>query len=205
MSDSRPTALDERTAGPDPIAAFNRWLDEAFASGVRNAEAMALATSTPEGRPSVRMVLSKGADRRGFVFYTNVESRKGWEIAANPEVALVFYWVDFGRQVRVEGRAEALSDEETYEYFRTRPRASRIGAWASPQSAVIDSREALEERVAELEETYPGDEIPLPPHWGGYRVVPEVIELWEHRDNRLHDRLRYTRSGDTWAIERLAP
>jgi pyridoxamine 5'-phosphate oxidase len=189
----------------DPVARFDSWLSQAFAAGIPNADATALATATPDGQPSVRLVLCKGADERGFVFYTNVESRKGRELEVNPRAALAFYWVALGRQVRVEGAVEPLPPEETFAYFRTRPRASQVGAWASPQSDVIESREFLERRVADIEARYPGDAVPLPPHWGGYRLIPHVIEFWEHRESRLHDRLRYTRSATGWRVDRLAP
>src|SRR5262245_32068447 len=162
---------------------------------------MTLATATPDGRPSARMVLLKGADERGFAFYTNRESRKGRELAANARAALVLYWQELGRQVRVEGRVEVVGGEESAAYWATRPRGSRLSAAGSPQSDVVPSRAWLEERVAEVAGTDP----PLPPHWGGYRVVPDVVELWQHRDDRLHDRVRYTREGDGWRRERLAP
>ena len=197
--------LDEQTAAIDPIRHFDSWLDAARSAGIRNAEAMALATADADGAPSARFVLLKGVDEAGFVFYTNLESRKAIELGRNPRAALAFYWADLGRQVRVEGRVEAASPEEAQAYFATRPRQSRIGAWASPQSRVIPSREVLEERVSELEAQFPGDSIPLPEFWGGFRLVPETVEFWEHRESRLHDRLRYRRTGDTWTIERLAP
>jgi pyridoxamine 5'-phosphate oxidase len=197
--------LDELAADLDPIRQFRAWLDDAFAAGIPNADAMAVATATPGGEPSARFVLLKSVDQRGFVFYTNVGSRKARELDANPRAALVFYWVELGRQVRVEGAVEPASHEEADRYFRTRPRASRISAWASPQSEVIPSRATLESRVSELEEMFPDNDVPLPPFWGGFRVAPETIEFWEHRDSRLHDRLRYTREGHGWRVERLAP
>ncbi len=197
--------LDELTVDPDPIRQFNAWLDEARAAGISNADAMAVATVGADGSPSARFVLLKGADRRGFVFYTNLGSRKAEELGGNPRAALLFYWVDLGRQVRVEGLVEPTSRDEAAAYFRSRPRGSRIGAWASPQSHVISSRAVLEQRVAELDGLYPADDVPLPPFWGGYRLVPRTIELWEHRDNRLHDRLLYTSAREGWTLERLAP
>ena len=166
---------------------------------------MALATATPDGRPSVRMVLLKGADERGFAFFTNYESRKGGELAANPHAALLFHWWPLGRQVRVEGRVERISDEESEAYFDTRPLPSRLAAWASPQSRPLADRAELERLYAEAAARFPGDDVPLPPHWGGYRVVPDAYEFWQHGDDRLHDRIRYERDGDGWKRERLAP
>jgi pyridoxamine 5'-phosphate oxidase len=174
-------------------------------AGIRNADAMVVATATEDARPSARFVLLKGFDRRGFAFYTNIESRKAGELAANRRAALVFYWDALGRQVRVEGSVENVSREESARYFDTRPRLSRLSAWVSRQSQVIGSRSTLEARLAELERMYPGDDVPLPPFWGGYRVSPDVIEFWEHRESRLHDRIRFTREADGWRVERLAP
>jgi pyridoxamine 5'-phosphate oxidase len=169
-------------------------------------EAMTIATSTGSGEPSARMVLLRGFDERGFGFFTNYESQKGQELAENPNAALVVYWPRLGRQVRVSGDVVKQSVEESTAYFHGRPLASQISALASPQSHVIPNRAALEERVAELEAKYEGREVPLPNSWGGYRVVPKIIEFWVHRDNRLHDRIRYTRqTGGSWKIERLAP
>ena len=197
--------LDERTVDPDPLHQFEAWLEEARAAGVVFPETTALATASADGSPSARMVLLKGADGRGFVFFTNTGSRKGGELDENPRAALVLYWRELGRQVRVEGRVEPVDPRESEEYFGTRPRASRLSAWASPQSEPVASRAELERRFAQTAARFPGDEIPLPPHWGGYRVVPETVELWEHRENRLHDRVRYTREGTGWRRERLAP
>jgi pyridoxamine 5'-phosphate oxidase len=197
--------LDEATADSDPIRQFAAWLAAARAAGIQNAEAMALATADADGAPSARFVLLKGVDEGGFVFYTNLGSRKSLELHANPHAALAFYWVALGRQVRVEGRVEPATREEARAYFDTRPRPSRLGAWASPQSRPIPGRAALEERLAELERRFPGEEIPLPEFWGGFRLVPETIEFWEHRESRLHDRLRYVRTADGWLLERLAP
>jgi pyridoxamine 5'-phosphate oxidase len=197
--------LREADADRDPIAQFRAWFAEAQAARLPLPEAMALATATPDGRPSARMVLLRGLDERGFVFFTNYESRKGAEVSANPRAALVFYWFGLDRQVRVEGRVEVVSAAESDAYFRGRPRGSRVGAWASPQSAVIPGREFLEERARAFAERYPGEELPRPPHWGGLRVVPEVIEFWQGQPDRLHDRLRYRREGGGWVRERLAP
>jgi pyridoxamine 5'-phosphate oxidase len=197
--------LDEATADSDPIRQFAAWLAAAHAAGIQNAEAMALATADADGVPSARFVLLKGVDEGGFVFYTNLESRKSLELLANPCAALAFYWVALGRQVRVEGRVEPATRDEAHAYFDTRPRPSRLGAWASPQSRPIPGRAALEERLAELERRFPGEEIPLPEFWGGFRLVPATIEFWEHRESRLHDRLRYVRRADGWSLERLAP
>ena len=166
---------------------------------------MALATATPDGRPSARMVLLKEADERGFAFFTNRESRKGGELAANPRAALLLHWWPLGRQVRVEGRVEPISDEESAAYFGTRPLPSRLAAWASPQSRPLADRAELERLYAEAAARFPGDEVPLPPHWGGYRVVPDAYEFWQHGDDRLHDRIRYERDGNAWKRERLAP
>jgi pyridoxamine 5'-phosphate oxidase len=197
--------LDPRTADPDPIAEFGRWLAEAFAGGIQNADACAVATASADGRPSVRFVLCKGADERGFVFYTNTESRKAGELAENAHAALAFYWTGLGRQVRVTGTVERVSRDEAETYFRTRPLGSQLGAWASPQSRPIGSREELESLVNEVAERFREVDPPLPPHWGGYRVVPTEIELWEHRDDRLHDRVLYTRAASAWQRTRLAP
>jgi pyridoxamine 5'-phosphate oxidase len=197
--------LAEDRVDPDPIRQFEAWLAEAVAAGMPEPSAMTLATATPDGAVSARIVLLRGLDRRGFTLYTNYDSRKGRDLAANPRAALVFHWVPMQRQVRVEGAVERVSPEESAAYFRTRPRGSRIGAWASPQSEVIPSREDLEREWARVDADHPGDDVPLPPFWGGFRVVPEVVEFWQGRPSRLHDRLRYRRSGDVWVLERLAP
>jgi pyridoxamine 5'-phosphate oxidase len=198
--------LVEADLDPDPVVQFGRWFDDAGAAGLVEPSAMTLATAGADGAPSARMVLLRGVDQRGFVFYSNYESRKAAELAANPRAALVFWWGELQRQVRVEGPVERTSQEESAAYFRTRPPGSRLSAWASPQSRVIPGRAVLDERVAEVAARHPDGDVPLPPFWGGYRLVPEVVELWQQRTNRLHDRLRYTRTPDGgWRIERLAP
>jgi pyridoxamine 5'-phosphate oxidase len=198
--------LTEDAAAADPVRQLAAWLEEAAAAGVTEPNAMTLATASADGVPSARMVLLKGVDDRGLVFYTNYGSRKGDELAANPRAALVLYWAPLERQVRVEGRVEKVPREESAAYFASRPRGSRLGALASPQSAVVAGRSVLEERLAELEAAHPGDDVPLPANWGGYLVVPEVVELWQGRPNRLHDRLRYRADGrGGWIRERLAP
>lgn len=198
--------LREQDVDPDPIGQFRRWFEEASLSDVPEVNAMALATATAEGRPSVRMVLLRGFDERGFSFFTNYESRKARELEENPLAALVMFWHDLERQVRIEGRVERVSDEESDRYFHGRPAGSRIGAWASPQSRVIAGREVLEALYTEVESRYSEGAIPRPSNWGGYRVIPDSIEFWQGRPSRLHDRLRYTRRSDgRWLIERLAP
>ena len=198
--------LDEKRIERDPIKLFQRWLDDAIAAKLPLPEAMSLATATPEGRPSARMVLLKQVDQDGFVFFTNYHSAKAAQLESNPYAALVFYWSPFERQVRVEGKVERTSAEESEVYFQTRPRESQIGAWASPQSNVIAGREVLEQRAQELEEYYRDREIECPGHWGGYRLRPDKIEFWKGRPGRLHDRLLYELLSDgTWAIKRLAP
>ncbi|HYP22692.1 MAG TPA: pyridoxamine 5'-phosphate oxidase [Actinomycetota bacterium] len=197
--------LEIEDLDPDPIVQFGKWLEEALAEGLMLPNTMTLATATPEGRPSARMVLLKGFDHDGFVFYTNYESRKARELSANPHAALVFYWARLERQVRVEGRVERVPAEESDEYFASRPLESRLGAWASRQSAPLASRAELEERVARLEQQYTSGEVPRPPHWGGWLVRPESIELWQGRPNRLHDRFLYSCSDDGWERVRLYP
>ena len=197
--------LDESTVSPDPIVEFARWMEEAVKAKVDEPEAMTLATATPDGVPSARMVLLRGFDERGFVFFTDYRSQKGLELTGNPWAALVFHWSELERQVRISGPVSPTEREESEAYFSTRPRGSRIGAWASHQSQVIPSRRQLDDRVAELESKYPGEDIPLPPHWGGFRLRPTAVEFWQGRASRLHDRLRYVRDGDGWRIERLSP
>ena len=199
------TGLDEDTVGTEPFRLFDDWYREARKAGLYLPESMTLATSTPDGFPSARLVLLKRHDERGFVFFTNYESRKAVEMTENPRAALAIHWPILQRQVRIEGTVEKTSEQDSFAYYRTRPRGSRIGAWASPQSAVIEDREQLERRVAEYEARYPGDDVPLPPYWGGYRLRPERMEFWQGRANRLHDRFLFTRTGDTWTVERLAP
>lgn len=204
MSEER--QLHEHDVDPDPVRQFTAWFDEAAAAGEPAPEAAALATATPEGAPSARMVLVKRADAGGFAFFTNYESRKGRELADNPRAALLFHWKALGRQVRVEGPVARTSAEESAAYIRTRSPGSQLSALASPQSRPVPSRAALEERVAQLRERYGDDELPVPAHWGGFRLVPETIEFWQNRADRLHDRLRYTRArGGGWQLERLAP
>lgn len=199
-------ALTEAELDPDPIEQFRAWFAQALEAEVLEPNAMTLATATPDGRPSARTVLLKGIDGGGFVFYTNYESPKGQELDANPYAALVFFWKELERQVRITGLAQKVSPVESEAYFRSRPLGSRLGAWASRQSAVIPDRETLEARLREAADRYTGEDVPRPPYWGGYRVVPESIEFWQGRPSRLHDRLRYTRlPDDTWKIERLSP
>jgi pyridoxamine 5'-phosphate oxidase len=197
--------LREEEADPDPVRQFAAWFGEASQAGLRVPEAMAVATSTPDGAPSVRMVLMKQFDERGFVFFTNYESRKGQELLANPRAALLFHWDPLGRQVRIEGPAERVGAEESAAYVRSRPRGSQLSALASPQSRRVESRAELERLVGELEALSADGELPLPEHWGGIRVRPELYEFWQHREDRLHDRLVYTPAGDGWAVARLAP
>ncbi len=197
--------LDEKTIDPDPIKQFQIWFNDAIAAKLPLPEAMTLATATPDGRPSARMVLLKQVDQEGFVFYTNYRSAKAKQLDANPYAALVFYWASLDRQVRVEGSVVKTSAQESRDYFRTRPRESQIGAWASEQSQAISSREVLEARAHELEDLYSDREVDLPEHWGGYRLKPERIEFWKSRIGRLHDRLLYQRDATGWSITRLAP
>jgi pyridoxamine 5'-phosphate oxidase len=197
--------LREEDVDLDPLRQFAVWFREAGEAGHRAPEAMAVATATPDAAPSVRMVLMKAFDERGFVFYTNYESRKAEELDANPRAALLFHWDALGRQVRIEGTVERTSPEESAEYVRSRPRGSQLSALASPQSRRVETREELERLVAELTVLHERDNLPLPEHWGGFRVRPESYEFWQHRDDRLHDRLRYTSAGDGWALTRLAP
>jgi pyridoxamine 5'-phosphate oxidase len=198
--------LREQDVDPDPLRQFAVWFRETAASGLRLPEAAALATASAAGVPSVRMVLVKEFDECGFIFYSNYDSRKGAELAANPAAALLFHWDRLGRQVRIEGTVQRTSADESAAYVRNRPRGSQLSALASPQSQTISSRQALERRVAALDERYAG-ELPLPANWGGFRLLAETVELWQQRHDRLHDRLRYRRGDDGggWSIERLAP
>lgn len=197
--------LDEKTIDRDPIKQFQLWLDDAIAAKLPLPEAMTLATATPDGRPSARMVLLKQVDEQGFVFFTNYTSTKAEQLDANPYAALVFYWSQLDRQVRVEGSVVRTSAQESRDYFRTRPRESQIGAWASAQSEVISGRDVLEQRARELEDLYRDCEVECPENWGGYRLRPERIEFWKSRIGRLHDRILYERDSTGWAISRLAP
>jgi pyridoxamine 5'-phosphate oxidase len=198
--------LSEADLDPDPIRQFGRWFEQAVAAGVDDPHAMTLATATSDGQPSARTVLLKAFDEAGFVFYTNYQGRKGRELALNPRAALLFFWPQLGRQVRIEGTVSLVSESESEAYFRSRPRESCLAAWASPQSEVVPSRAELEERVAELARQYANRDIPCPPFWGGFRVRPVSIEFWQGRSGRLHDRLCYQRTEPSaWRIERLAP
>jgi pyridoxamine 5'-phosphate oxidase len=198
--------LSELRAGDDPLQVFRTWFDEASRAGILMPEAMTLATATRVGIPSARMVLLKGFDARGFVFFTNYESRKATELDENPNAALCFHWTVLQRQVRIEGSVERVSQQESEAYFRTRPRGSRIGAWASRQSRPLDSREILETRVREFDSKHPGNAVPLPPFWGGYRLMPGRIEFWQGRTDRLHDRLLFQRNAkNAWSVQRLYP
>ncbi len=197
--------LNESDVDPNPLKQFEAWYGEALGSGVPEADAMTLATATTDGAPDARVVLLKSFDDRGFVFFTNYQSRKAEELAANGRACLLFYWLPLKRQVRIEGTVEKVSAAESDDYFHTRPWGSKLGAWASDQSRVITSRENLEKRFAEFELEF-ADNVPRPPHWGGYRLIPTAIEFWQGRDNRLHDRIRYRLQQDkSWRIERLAP
>lgn len=198
--------MSETDVDRDPLRQFQNWFDTSVAANILEPNAMTLATVTPDGKPDARIVLLKGLDARGFVFYTNFLSRKGKELAVNPQATLVFLWAELERQVRVEGVVERVSNEEADAYFHSRPLGSQLGAWASTQSEIIPDRAYLEERHQELAKEYADREIPRPSHWGGYRVIPDGIEFWQGRTSRLHDRLRYDREGDdNWIVRRLAP
>lgn len=197
--------ITENSVHPDPVAQFSEWFEEALESEQVDANAMTLATATATGKPSCRIVLIKGFDTEGFRFYTNYDSRKGKELEENPYAALCFYWPALERQVRIEGKVEKISREKSAEYFRSRPRVSQIGAWASSQSSQIENREELEKNFKRLEEKFEGREVPLPDFWGGYLLRHESLEFWQGRAGRLHDRILYTRSNRTWNIKRLSP
>lgn len=198
--------LRRRDLDPDPIKQFGNWFTAAIEAGIRDVNAMSIATAGRDAKPSVRVVLLKGFDADGFIFFTNYESEKGRQLETNPQAALGFYWIELDRQIRISGPAEKTSREESERYFRSRPIGSQLGAWASRQSEVIDGRRVLDARLAEMTERFGDKPIPLPAHWGGYRVKPEMIEFWQGRPNRLHDRFRYTRQTDgAWLIDRLAP
>ncbi|WP_353930290.1 pyridoxamine 5'-phosphate oxidase [Okeanomitos corallinicola TIOX110] len=198
--------LSEAEINHNPFIQFKFWFDQAVAAQLPEPNAMTLATSTPDGKPSARMVLLKNFDERGFVLFTNYNSHKGKEITANPHAALVFWWAELERQVRIAGTVEKISDEESDDYFEVRPHNSRLGAWASNQSEVIANREVLEAQLQAFQDKYENKEVPRPPHWGGFRIIPQEIEFWQGRSSRLHDRLLYTRLNDGgWKIERLSP
>ncbi len=203
--DYKQLSLDESDVVKDPIQQFSKWWDEAMNSEIDEVNAMTLATADAAGKPSARIVLLKGFDENGFVFFTNYNSHKAEDIAANPFVSLVFFWKELERQVRVEGIISKVPSEDSDTYFNSRPVGSRIGAWASPQSKVIVSREIIEEKVQELEKSFENKAIERPPHWGGYVVSPQLIEFWQGRPSRLHDRIQYTKAENAWKIERLAP
>jgi pyridoxamine 5'-phosphate oxidase len=200
-----PLEFDEGSMASTPMVTFTRWFAQAQASGEAEAEVVSLATVGNDGLPAVRFVLLKAADARGFVVYSNYRSKKGADIDAHPVAALAFRWALLNRQVRATGRVKPLAPEESDAYFASRPRLSQLGAWASPQSQVIDGRLELQRRLTDAEERFAGHEVPRPPWWGGLRIEPSVVEFWQGRDNRLHDRLRYRRDGEGWLIERLAP
>jgi pyridoxamine 5'-phosphate oxidase len=198
--------LRRRDLDPDPIKQFSNWFTAAIEARIRDVNAMSLATATAAGRPSVRIVLLKGFDQDGFVFFTNYESEKGRQLAANPFAALGFYWIEQDRQIRIAGETVKTSREESERYFHSRPLGSQLGAWASRQSEVLDARRVLDARMAQITERFAGKPVPLPPHWGGFRLKPDYMEFWQGRANRLHDRFRYTLQGDgNWLLERLSP
>lgn len=198
-------SLSETDVDAHPIDQFGKWWDEALISKIDEVNAMTLATVSQDGRPSARIVLLKGFDENGFVFYTNYESEKGQQLIKQPVASLVFFWKELERQVRIEGTCEKVSDRESDEYFHSRPQGSQLGAWASPQSRVIKGRSVLEENIKQLEMRFSKETIHRPSHWGGFRVIPDKVEFWQGRSNRLHDRILYQKSSDGWAISRLAP
>lgn len=204
--DYRAKTLERKDVVDDPILQFQHWFDEAVAANQKEPNAMTLATASPEGMPSARIVLLKGYSNEGFIFYTNYESKKGQELINNPNAALVFCWLEMERQIRIEGKVEQLSAEASAAYFHSRPKGSQIGAWVSPQSEVIKDRSVLEDKLVELQAQYAdAEKLPCPPHWGGFIVRPSLIEFWQGRSSRLHDRLRYTQENGHWKIDRLAP
>ena len=198
--------LNEIEVDPNPVIQFQKWFDQACSTDIPEANAMTIATVNSEGKPSARIVLLKGYDQKGFVFYTNYNSQKGQELTANPHAAIVFWWAQLERQVRITGSVEKISARESDEYFHSRPLGSRLGAWTSNQSEIISSREVLEQRLEELQVKYQNLDVPRPSHWGGFRVIPAEIEFWQGRSSRLHDRLLYTQADDgSWKIQRLSP
>ena len=197
--------LLERSIDPDPVKQFHRWMEQAIHAGVHEPNAMTLATATPDGRPAARIVLLKGFDERGFTFFSNYDSRKGKQLAANPHAALVFFWAELERQVRIEGKVGRVSEAESDAYHASQPRGSQLGAWTSWQSEVTAGREILEQRLADFTERFGDGPVPRPPHWGGFQLVPDTIEFWQGRPNRLHDRLHYRRVEFEWTLERLSP
>lgn len=204
--DYRAKTLEITDVHTNPIQQFNEWFQEALDSQIKEANAMTIATVDAQGKPAARIVLLKGFDENGFIFYTNYDSRKGQELAANPNIAVVFLWKDLERQIRIEGIAEKVAPAVSLNYFQSRPKGSQIGAWASPQSQVIPDRSVLEQNVLDLKEKYKdADNLPIPSHWGGYQIKPTLIEFWQGRSSRLHDRLCYTLIENEWKIERLAP
>ena len=203
--DYKQHTLNEADVAADPFEQLGRWWNDAIAAEVEEVNAMTLATASKDGIPSARIVLLKGYDEQGFVFFTNYESTKGKELMANPNAALVFFWRELERQVRIEGRVEKVSSEESDEYFHSRPEGSRIGAWSSPQSAIITNRTIIETNVTQYSKRFEGHEIPRPEHWGGYRVIPNKFEFWQGRSSRLHDRFQYTKDQEQWLRNRLAP
>ncbi len=203
--DYRKSSFDEGGADPDPVVQFRRWLEEAESAGVPEPNAMTLATADAEGDPAARIVLLRGVDDRGFVFFTDYRSQKGRELEANPRAALVFFWHALERQVRVSGSVARVTRAESASYFETRPRGSQLGAWGSEQSAVVTGRDAIDQAVESAGRRFADQPVPCPPHWGGYRVEPREIEFWQGRPSRLHDRLRYSRVAGAWKVERLSP
>jgi len=203
--DYRSRALTEADVAADPLAQFRAWFDEAVRADLLDVNAMTLATADAHGRPDARTVLLKDVDDGGFVFFTNYDSAKGRQLADNPRGCLLFFWAELERQVRISGSVTRVPADVSEAYFRSRPFESRLGAWASQQSTVLASRAAIEQRYRDLQAQYEGRDVPMPPYWGGYRLVPEEVEFWQGRTSRLHDRLRYRRDGDSWRIERLAP
>ncbi len=198
-------SLSEQDVAADPIAQFTRWFDEAVNAAVVEPNAMCLATATPDASPSARMVLLKGFDARGFVFYTDYRSRKGQELADNPRASLCFFWAELERQVRINGAVQRVSRAESDEYFQSRPLPSRVGAWTSHQSMVLIDRTALEQQLAANDARFAGGQVPLPEHWGGFRIIPEELEFWQGRESRLHDRIQFRRDAGVWVKRRLSP